>query len=171
MSKYEGSAVSFQEIIKLMGRVGARILETCQCSQDKCKLLDEDLTERHIKMKNALIKIINQKDKINLEEITRLVITYSKNKLSNEVDRLRKLVKSMENGDYDGLEEVYKPKLRSNAFSLEKKADVSIEKMKTSSVGKDNRLYAREDRVNKEQLRKQKQKLALKLVHGLYSMM
>lgn len=49
-----------------MGRVGARILETCQSSQDKCKLLDDELTEKHLKMKNALIKIINQKDKINL---------------------------------------------------------------------------------------------------------
>jgi hypothetical protein len=54
-------------------------------------------------MKNTLIKIINQKDKINLEEITRLVIGYSKNKLGNELDKLKKLVKSMENGEYDGL--------------------------------------------------------------------
>lgn len=49
-----------------MGRVGARLLETYQSSIDKCKSLDEDLLDKHLKMRASLIKILNQKDKINL---------------------------------------------------------------------------------------------------------
>lgn len=99
-AKYEGSIVSFEEIIKLMGRVGVRLLETYQASIDKSKSFDEDLTDKHLKMKASLIKILNQKDKINLEEIINLVTTYSKSKLLNEVERLKKIVLALENGDY-----------------------------------------------------------------------
>lgn len=81
--KYDASTVSFEEIIKLMGRVGARILETYQYSIDKCKSFDEELMDKHLKMKAALIKMLNQKDKINLQQIISHVINYSKAKLTN----------------------------------------------------------------------------------------
>lgn len=100
IEKYEGAVVSFEEIVKLMGRVGARVLETCQSSLDKCKSLDEELVEKHHKMKTTLVKLLNQKDKINLEEITGLVITYTKIKLLNEIEKLRRLIKAMENGEF-----------------------------------------------------------------------
>jgi hypothetical protein len=44
-----------------MVRVGARILETYQYSIDKCKSLDEELIEKHSKVKTVLIKLLNQK--------------------------------------------------------------------------------------------------------------
>ena len=68
-----------------MGRVGARILETYQFSIDKCKAFDEELMDKYLKTKSNLIKLLNQKDKINLSEITNLVINYTKSKLFNEL--------------------------------------------------------------------------------------
>jgi hypothetical protein len=38
-------------------------------------------------------------------------------------------------------------------------------------VGKDDRSHAKEDRINQDKMRKQRQKLATKLVNGMYSMM
>ena len=49
-----------------MGRVGARVLETCQYSLDKCKPLDDTLTDKHSKMKSQLIKLLGQKDNLDL---------------------------------------------------------------------------------------------------------
>lgn len=98
--KYDSSPVSFEEILKLMGRVGARILETYQYSIDKCKSFDEELLDKHLKMKATLIKMLNQKDKINLQQIISHVINYSKAKLLNEVEQLRKIVLALENGEY-----------------------------------------------------------------------
>ncbi len=43
---------------------------------------------------------MNQKDKINLEEIINIVYNFSKNKLNAEIEKLRKIVLSLENGDY-----------------------------------------------------------------------
>ena len=64
--KYLSAVVSFEEVLKLMGRVGARLIETYQSSFDKCKSYDEELIVKHLKMKTALVKILNQKDHINL---------------------------------------------------------------------------------------------------------
>jgi hypothetical protein len=63
--------------------VGARILETCQYSIDKCKSFDEELVFTHNKMKVALVKEINHKNKVNLEEVIKIVISYAKTKLSS----------------------------------------------------------------------------------------
>lgn len=65
--KYESAVVSFEGVVKLMGRVGVRLLETYQASIDKSKSLDEDLIQKHLKMKAALIRILNQKDRIKLQ--------------------------------------------------------------------------------------------------------
>jgi hypothetical protein len=46
-------------------------------------------------MKGALVKILNQKDHINLEEIITLVIAYSKNKVTAEVEKLKKIVQKL----------------------------------------------------------------------------
>lgn len=127
--KYDSSPVCFEEILKLMGRVGARILETYQYSIDKCKSFDEELLERHLKMKAALIRML--KDKINLQQIITHVITYSKAKLLSAVDALRKIVLALENGEYEKVQGAYqfKPKPAQSperkpaiaALSLEKK--------------------------------------------------
>lgn len=90
--KYEAAVVSYEGVVKLMGRVGARLLETYQASIDKCKSLDEELIDKHLKMKAALVRILNQKDRVNLQEIIALAFTYSRAKLTNEVDRLAEIV-------------------------------------------------------------------------------
>ncbi len=92
--------VSFEGVVKLMGRVGARLLETYQASIDKSKSLDEGIIDKHLKMKAALVKILNQKDRINLQEIISLVISYSRTKLVSEIDKLAKIVQDLENGNY-----------------------------------------------------------------------
>ena len=78
-----------------MGRVGARILETYQYSIDKCKSFGEELLDRHLKMKATLIRMLNQKDRLNLQEIIAHVVAYSHNKLLNEVEALRKIVAAL----------------------------------------------------------------------------
>lgn len=42
--------------------------------------------------------MLNQKDKINLYEVTNLVLTYTRNKFVYELDRLKKLIKTLEDG-------------------------------------------------------------------------
>ena len=96
--KYEGNVVKFEEIMKLMVRVGARILETYQASIDKCKAFDEELFEKFSKTKTTLVKLIHHKSEINLEEIVSLVLSYSKNKLVLELEKLKRLVVALENG-------------------------------------------------------------------------
>ena len=66
IEKYQGNIVNYEIIFKLMGRVGARVLETCQYSLDKCKALDDTLSDKHSKMKSQLIKLLGQKDNLNL---------------------------------------------------------------------------------------------------------
>lgn len=60
-----------------------RLLETYQSSIDQSKTFDDDLMDKHLKMRASLVKILNAKDKINLPEIISLVINYSKTKLLN----------------------------------------------------------------------------------------
>lgn len=54
---------------------------------------------------------------------------------------------------------------------MEKKRDISVEKVKVSSVGKDPKPSPLEEIKKQEKLRKEKQKLAARLVHGVYSTM
>lgn len=54
--------------------------------------------------------------------------------------------------------------------SVEKRK-LSIEKVKVSSVGKDDRSPLRDQIKAQEKVRKQKQKIAVRMVHGLYSTM
>jgi hypothetical protein len=49
-----------------MQRVGARVLETFQNSLEICKPLDEELVEKHARVKQTLIKMINQLEHIDL---------------------------------------------------------------------------------------------------------
>jgi hypothetical protein len=93
--KYESAVVSYEEISKLMSRVGARVIETYQYSFDKCKTLNGELLDKHLKMKSSLIKMLNQKDRLNLEEIINSVIDYSNNKLVGELENLKKIVQSL----------------------------------------------------------------------------
>lgn len=132
-------------------------------------------------MKATLIRMLNQKDKLNLQEIITHVITYSKTKLINEVETLRKIVVALESGEYGKGQGSYqfkpKPVLSPDrkpvlaAISLEKK-NLSVEKSKVSSVGRDERVSpVWEELKAQEKLKKQKQKVAIRLVHGLYSTM
>ena len=43
-------------------------------------------------MKTVLVKLINQKDNIDLEGIMKIVISYSKEKLLGELKKLQKLI-------------------------------------------------------------------------------
>lgn len=51
--------------------------------------------------------MIHHKSEINLEEIVNLVLTYSKNKLGLELEKLKRLVVALENGEFSKLQEVY----------------------------------------------------------------
>ena len=44
------------------------------------------------------MKLINEKDRINLEEITNVVIKYGKEKLTNELEKLQQLIKGLVDG-------------------------------------------------------------------------
>lgn len=81
-----------------MGRIAARVLEICQFSLDKCKTMDDEIAGKHGKMKNSLIRQINQKNKVDLEGITNGVIDYAHQKLVNEVEKLKRVVIALENG-------------------------------------------------------------------------
>lgn len=80
--KYEGIAVKDDGVGKLMTRVGARIVETCQNAVEKCKHYDESVVERHTKMRKALIVLLNHREGIRLEETIKCVTNYSKDKLN-----------------------------------------------------------------------------------------
>jgi len=62
---------------------------------DKCKFFDKELIDKYYKMKTVLVKHINQKDNIDLEEIMIVVIIYSKEKLLEELGKLHKLIKGL----------------------------------------------------------------------------
>ena len=48
-------------------------------------------------MKNSLIGILNQKEKLNLEHLINLVLDYSKSKISTELAKIEKIIKTLEN--------------------------------------------------------------------------
>ncbi len=52
------------------------------------------------------------------------MIKYSKEKLWNEIEKLKRLIVALENGEYSKLKEVYVPKEKKPARSVERKIDV-----------------------------------------------
>ena len=87
-----------------MGRVGARVLETCDTFLEKSKAFDKDLIEKYREMKSELVKLIHQKDQMNVQEIEKIVISYSSSKILNEMKKLGKLISGLENGEYERLQ-------------------------------------------------------------------
>lgn len=168
--KYEGNVVDYESIFKLMGRVGARVLETCQYSLDKCKALDDSLFEKHAKMKSQLVKLLGQKDSLDLQAIIAHVLSYTKDKLTAEVEQLKKLIKALEDGEYSRLNEIYCPVEKRKALSMEKRK-ISIEKAKVLSVGKELKSPIRDEIRKQDKIKKKKHKLATKLVTCAYSTM
>lgn len=50
-----------QNIVKLMSRVTARVLEICQSSLDKTKFLDAELYPKYQELKNFLVQLPNER--------------------------------------------------------------------------------------------------------------
>ena len=48
-----------QNIVKLLGRVTARVLEICQASMEKGKFLDAQLMEKYTQFKGGLLSSLN----------------------------------------------------------------------------------------------------------------
>lgn len=128
-----------------MGRVAARIIQMLQGSIDRCKIYDDQLIDKYFKIKNMIIKLINQKNKINLEEITLLIIDYSKNKLNGEIEKFKKLIIAMENGELYKLEEVYHPRPKKLINDQRK---ISTDKVKVSSLGKTDKTPHKDQHKN-----------------------
>ena len=63
-----------------MSRVTARIIEICQASADKIKLLDENIVHRLYQMKSTLMKLLNEKPKIDIYQLLEVIITYVQSK-------------------------------------------------------------------------------------------
>jgi hypothetical protein len=61
LAKYEATTVGWDGVAKLMQRVGARVLETFQLSLEQCKALDEELVEKHARMKQSLVGLLKQR--------------------------------------------------------------------------------------------------------------
>jgi hypothetical protein len=81
-------------------------------------------------------------------------------------------VQALENGELAKLREVYDYRVRRESIKLIEKQRISAEKgKKISSVGREERSPIREEIRKQEKVRKQKQKVAGKLVHDIYSML
>lgn len=61
IEKYSFVASSEPSIIKLMGRVTARVMEICQASVDKIKYLDESILQKQYHMNSLMRKVLNEK--------------------------------------------------------------------------------------------------------------
>lgn len=61
VEKYEGLLIKEDDVVKLMARVGARIVETCQSAVEKSKNYDESIVEKHAKMRKVLVDLLNHK--------------------------------------------------------------------------------------------------------------
>lgn len=57
--KYSCAMSGDQNIVKLLGRVTARVLEICQASMEKGKFLDSTLTEKYGQFKTGLLSSLN----------------------------------------------------------------------------------------------------------------
>lgn len=54
-------------IVKLMGRVTARVMEILQASLEKSKSLDEQLQKKYFTLKASLLELVNTKEKIDIQ--------------------------------------------------------------------------------------------------------
>lgn len=54
-------------IVKLMGRVTARVMEILQASLEKSKSLDEQLQKKYLTLKSSLLEYVNSKEKIDIQ--------------------------------------------------------------------------------------------------------
>jgi hypothetical protein len=122
-------------------------------------------------MKVALVREIGVRERVNLEEVIKMVVGYARGKLMNEVQKLGRLIEGLENGEYEQLKEIYSPRIRKLSVVVERQKGCSIDKAKVSSVGRDEKSPLREDVIKAEKIRKQRQKLATRMVCGLYSTM
>lgn len=77
---------------------------------EKCKHYDETVVEKHTKMRKVLIELLNHREGIRLEDTIKCVTNYNKEKLTHEMDRLKRLISALENGEHFKLREVYFPK-------------------------------------------------------------
>ena len=75
--KYSCAISGQQSIVKLLGRVTARVLEICQASADKGKFLDPGLTDKYNEFKAKLLGCLNDGGKINIQEVLEIIINYS----------------------------------------------------------------------------------------------
>lgn len=92
-----------------MSRVNARILEICQASVDKIKILDEDIIHKLYLMKSSMMRLLNEKPKIDIQQLLEVVILYVQSKSAEEVNRLQEIIKILEEGNIPGLDKVYVP--------------------------------------------------------------
>ena len=59
-----------------MGRVVARILETIEASIDKAKYLDETIIQKQSQFKSVMMKILNDKPKLDIQLVIETIVTY-----------------------------------------------------------------------------------------------
>lgn len=52
-----------------MGRVVARVLEILQASLDKSKYLNDQLSKKHNSVKNDMLDLLQEKDKIDIQAL------------------------------------------------------------------------------------------------------
>ena len=74
--KYACAMSGDQNIVKLLGRVTARVLEICQSSMEKGKFLDSSLTEKYTQFKTGLLSSLNEGGKINIQTVLEAIIEY-----------------------------------------------------------------------------------------------
>lgn len=77
LEKYTCTISGESSIIKLMGRVTARVMEILQASLEKSKTLDNQLQKKYINLKNSLLDSVNNRDKIDINELLTLIIQHS----------------------------------------------------------------------------------------------
>ena len=146
--------------MKLMTRVGARILEIFQNTFDKINKMVEDFEDKHKKVKTNLMKILNQADKIDITSFLKLIVDYLQEKHFDELTRLEKMIHILEEGTPDKLYMAY-----------EKKQPPKTEIVIVPKKEKNAMTKLKEEVKNQEKIKKKKNKVAQKLVNNLYSTM
>lgn len=67
LEKYMCTLSGESSIVKLMGRVTARVMEILQASLEKSKSLDEQLQKKYLTLKSSLLEYVNSKEKIDIQ--------------------------------------------------------------------------------------------------------
>lgn len=115
-----------------MGRVIARVLEILQASLDKSKYLNDQLSKKHTTVKNDMLDLLQEKDKIDIQALLETIIFHVQSKHNEEIGRLEKIIEIMIHGDFTAVNNVYfsPTKIESRHPSPEKKeiARKSLEK-------------------------------------------